>query len=540
MVELRRRDKLLAFGGILTVLFLTSLNLTVVGTALPRIIAELQGFNLYAWAFTAYSLTSTVSVPVYGKVSDIYGRKRVLLFGILLFSASSALGGLAQDMLQLVVVRALQGLGGGALTSMSFSAIGDIFTPRERGAYQGFTGAVFGVSSVVGPLVGGLLTDTVGWRWVFFVNVPVALVALYVIWRFFPAPAARSAGRIDVPGAVLLVLGVVPLLLALTWGGETFTWTSAPELGLLAGSALFLSAFLARQRRAPDPVLDLRLFSERTFSVATASGFLTGAGMFGAIIYLPLFVQGVMSASAAESGFALAPLMLGMVGSSTVAGLVVTRTGRYKLLVLAGIAVMILGFALASTMDATTPVALTVVYSALIGAGVGPTNSLFVLAVQNAFPPQRLGTVTSSTMFFRQMGGTLGVAVFGAIVAASTAAQVERSLPAELAALPPAVVAEVATPDLLTNPRQLEATRDLMVSAAGPAAFDGFVTALREALAGALDRVFLAAAGLAAVSLALATRLPERELRGSPRGGAPVTRAAAASRTPPPSSPSGA
>jgi len=253
VVEMPRREKLLAFGGILTVTFLTSLNLTVVGTALPRIIAELQGFHLYAWAFTAYSLTSTVSVPIYGKVSDIYGRKRVLLFGILLFSAASALGGFAQTMPQLVLVRALQGLGGGALTSMATSGIGDIFTPRERGRYQGFTGAMFGLSSVVGPLVGGLITDTIGWRWVFFVNVPAALVAFFVILRFFPAKVGASAGRIDLLGTALLVLGVVPLLLALTWGGGTYAWTSAPELALLAAAAVFLTAFVAWQRRAPTP-----------------------------------------------------------------------------------------------------------------------------------------------------------------------------------------------------------------------------------------------------------------------------------------------
>jgi EmrB/QacA subfamily drug resistance transporter len=517
VVEMPRREKLLAFGGILTVTFLTSLNLTVVGTALPRIIAELQGFHLYAWAFTAYSLTSTVSVPIYGKVSDIYGRKRVLLFGILLFSAASALGGFAQTMPQLVLVRALQGLGGGALTSMATSGIGDIFTPRERGRYQGFTGAIFGLSSVVGPLVGGLITDTIGWRWVFFVNVPAALVAFFVILRFFPAKVGASAGRIDLLGTALLVLGVVPLLLALTWGGGTYAWTSAPELALLAAAAVFLTAFVAWQRRAPDPVLDPSLFTDRTFSVSTLSGFLTGAGMFGAIIYLPLFVQGVMSASAAASGFALAPLMLGMVTSSTVAGLVVARTGRYKPLVLGGIVLMVVGFLLASTMSPTTPVVLVVAFSALIGAGAGPTNSLFVLAVQNAFPPQRLGTVTSAAMFFRQMGGTLGVTVFGAIVAASTLAQVQRSLPPELAVLPPSVVADVATPDLLTNPAQLEATREVMTSAAGPAAFEGFVAALRGALAGALDRVFLVTATLSFLALLLATRLPEHELRGDPR-----------------------
>lgn len=516
--ERSRREKHLAFGGILTVLFLTSLNLTVVGTALPRIIAELQGFHLYAWAFTAFALTQTVSLPVYGKLSDLFGRKRILQFGILLFSASSVLGGFAQDMPQLIVVRALQGLGGGALTSMSFSAIGDIFTPRERGKYQGFTGAVFGISSVVGPLVGGLITDTIGWRWVFFVNVPIALLAFTVISRFFPGQAQRAPGRVDALGAALLVAGVVPLLLALTFGGVSLPWTSAPMLALFGFSLVMLAAFVVRQRLAADPVLDLRLFRDRTFRSANVGGFLTGAGMFGAIIYLPLYIQGVQGASAAASGFALAPLMLGMVTSSTASGLYVSRTGHYKRMILGGLAVMVAGFLLVSTLRPGSPMALTVAYSVLLGLGLGPTNSLFVLAVQNAFPLERLGTVTSANMFFRQMGGTLGVAVFGSMVAAGLTGHVESSLPSELTGLPPAVIAEVASPNVLTSPDQLTVAREQVAAAApdsGPAALEALVEGLRGALASVLGRVFLVGAALAALALVSASFLPELELRGS-------------------------
>lgn len=515
MNQLSRREKHLAFGGILTVLFLTSLNLTVVGTALPRIIAELEGFQLYAWAFTAYSLTQTVSLPVYGKLSDIYGRKKVLLFGILLFSISSALGGFAQDMPQLIVVRALQGLGGGALTSMAFSAIGDIFTPRERGKYNGFTGAVFGISSVVGPLVGGLITDTLGWRWVFFVNVPIALAAFIVINRFFPGPTSRASGRIDVLGTLLLTFGVVPLLLALTFGGVDLEWTSAPMLALFGTAAVMLVAFVVRQRRTSDPVLDLDMFSDRTFVSATIGGFLTGAGMFGAIIYLPLYIQGVQGASAAASGFALAPLMLGMVASSTIAGLYVTRTGNYKRLIVAGLAIMVVGFALVATLDVTTPMVWTIVFSVLLGLGIGPTNSLFVLAVQNAFPISQLGMVTSANMFFRQMGGTLGVAVFGAMVAAALAGHVRTDLPPPLQGVPTEVMEEIASPNLLTSPDQLERARVYVEEIAEPSTFDQLVEGLRGALATALGQVFLVGAALSALALIAALFMPELELRGS-------------------------
>jgi len=511
-----RREKHLAFGGVLSVLFLTSVNLTVVGTALPRIIAELEGFQLYAWAFTAYALTQTISLPVYGRLSDLYGRKKILLFGILLFSGSSVLGGFAQDMTQLILVRALQGLGGGALMSMSFSAIGDIFTPRERGAYQGYTGSVFGISSVIGPLLGGLLTDTIGWRWTFFVNVPLALIAFIVIRRFFPGPTKRGEGKLDLLGTGLLVLGVTPLLLAITFGGVNLPWTSPVMLAMFVTAAVGTAAFLVRQHRSSDPVLDLQLFKNPTYRAANIGGLLTGAGMFGSIIYLPLYIQGVQGASAAASGLALAPLMLGMVFSSTASGLYVSRTGRYKRLILAGIAVMVIGFVLVSTLGASTPMHLTVVYSVVLGLGIGPTNSLFVLAVQNAFPIQRIGAVTSSNMFFRQIGGTLGVAVFGAVIAAGVSGYAATSLPAELRGLPPAVISEVASPNLLTSPEQLAMARSALGEAASEGVFQELVTGLRGALASALGRVFLAGAALAVLAFGAAFALPELELRDTP------------------------
>ena len=513
MIDLTRREKILAFAGILVVLFLTSLNLTVVGTALPRIIAELQGFSLYAWAFTAYSLASTVTLPIYGKLSDIYGRKRILLFGILLFSTASVLGGFARDMPQLIITRALQGLGGGALMSMAFSAIGDIFTPRERGKYQGFTGAVFGVSSVIGPLAGGLITDTLGWRWVFFVNVPIALIAYLVIQRFFPGATSRSSGTVDYLGSALLMLGVVPLLLALTWGGAELPWSSPEIIGLLAASGALLAGFMWWQRRTDNPVLDPELFQSRTFNVANVGGFLSGVGMFGAIIYLPLYIQGVQGGSAAASGFALTPLMLGMVTSSTVTGILVSNTGRYRPYITAGLVIITVAFLLNATMNAATPLALTMLYSVLLGIGFGPTNSLFVLAVQNSLPQSKLGTATSANMFFRQIGGTIGVAVFGALVAATIAGYVANDLPPDLANLPVEVVAEFASPNLLTSPEQLELTRTEVERVAGPAAFTSLVAGLRAALASGLGRVFLVGAALSFLALIASLFLPVIELR---------------------------
>jgi len=511
-----RREKHLAFAGVLTVLFLASLNMTVVGTALPRIIAELEGFNLYAWAFTSFSLASTVSLPIYGRLSDIYGRKGILLFGIVVFALASVLSGLSQDMLQLIAFRALQGVGGGALMSMAFATIADIFTPRERGRYQGFNGAVFGVSSVIGPVVGGLITDSLGWRWVFFVNVPVAVVAFIVITRFLPRAEPRRGHAIDFVGSLLLIAGMVPLLLALTWGGVDYPWSSPVVVGLLVGAGLALGLFGWWQTRTASPTLAPELFRNATFNIANLAGFMTGVGMFGATIYLPLFVQGVQAGSAAESGFALAPLMFGMIISSALTGILVSRHGRYKPYIVAGLALMIVGLYLASTMGPTTPQLLTAVYMVLIGAGLGPANSLLVLAVQNALPPSQLGTVTSANQFFRQIGGTIGVTIFGAMITRSLRSGLTAALPPSLRGLPPEAVDQLADPNLLTNPTALEQARSAIEALAGSGGFEPFVQAFRTALGQGIGQVFLVSLVLTVVAFVVTLRLPQHDLRDEP------------------------
>lgn len=516
MLDLSKRDKLLSFSGVLVVLFLASLNLTVVGTALPRIIAEFDGFALYAWAFTAYSLTSTVSLPICGKLSDIYGRKVVLLAGIVAFSLASVLSGFSQTMLQLILFRALQGFGGAALISMAWATLGDIFTPRERGKYQGFNGAVFGVSSVVGPIVGGLITDTLGWRWVFFVNVPVAAFAFAFIYRFLPTGARNARSHVDYLGSLLLMLGVTPLLLALTWGGVDYGWTSVTILGLFAVSAGLLGLFVGWQFRSPHPILEPGLFRNRTFRVANSAGFLSAIGLFGAIIYLPLYIQGVQGGSAAASSFVLTPLMGGLVLSSTLAGLLVTRTGRYKVYILSGLATMVVAFYLLSTMDTATPIWLTTAYTVLLGLGIGPTNSLFMLAVQNALPGDKLGVVTSANQFFRQIGGTVGVTVFGAIVAASVRTRLATGLPEPLRSLSPETLTNLTSPNLLTDPGALERTQRQVEAVANPDVFDVLLQTLRSALAAGLSQVFMWTAVTAAVALVVAALLPQHELRSGP------------------------
>ncbi|CAN5465204.1 MDR family MFS transporter [soil metagenome] len=517
MAEPARRARLLAFAGVLAVLFLASLNFTVVGTALPRIVAELEGVAFYAWAFTVFSLTSTVSLPLYGKLSDVYGRRVVMLFGIALFTASSLLIALSQDMLQLVLFRGVQGLGAGALFSMSFAVIGELFTPRERGKYQGLTSSVFGLSAVVGPIIGGLITDAFGWRWVFLVNLPVALVAFALIYRNLPTGLRQPGAKVDYAGALLLTAGVVPLLLALTWGGVDHPWGSPFILGLLAASGLMLWAFAWWQTRAPSPILEPGLFRDLTFNVANASGFLAATGLFAAVIYLPLFVQGVQGGSAASSGLVLTPLMGGLVLSSTLAGLLVSRTGRYKPFIVGGSALSVVALLLTATLDVGAPPLLVVLYMLLLGIGIGPTNSLFVLAVQNAMPAAQLGVVTGANQFFRQMGGTLGVAVFGAFLASSLRRGAQLYHPREVTGLPAELAAEAFSPNLLTNPVALEGVQAQIAAHGATQVFAPFLSSMRAALGAAIGEIFIVATALSLLAFLIALALPERVLRDTPR-----------------------
>ena len=512
MADATQRERMAAFGGVLAVLFLSSLNMTVVGTALPRIIAELEGFDLYAWAFTSFSLAATVTLPIYGRISDVIGRRPVLLTGIVAFTVASLLAGASQSMAQLVAFRAIQGIGGGALISMSWAAIGDIFAPRERGRYQGLTGAVFGVSSVVGPLVGGLLTDTLGWRWVFFVNVPVAIVAFEIVRRYLPRSERRPGSGFDLPGTALLITGTVPLLVALTWAGTTYPWSDVRVVSALALAAVALTGFVLVQLRSSHPTLDPALFRDRTYRVANIAAFLTGIGLFGAVIYLPLYIQGVQGGSAAASGFVLAPMMIGVVLGSTLSGWLASRTGRYRRWIAIGVALMAVGFAATATFGPDTPLGTVVAWMVVLGAGIGPTNSLLTLAVQNALPIHLLGAATSANQFFRQIGGTLGVTVFGAMVAGRVRAGLPDLLASDASRLPAPVLESLSDPNLLTDPDRVAAVRETVVPLLGADGFQAFLASLRGLLGGAVSEVFVVALVVTVVALGVVARLPEAEL----------------------------
>jgi EmrB/QacA subfamily drug resistance transporter len=410
-------------------MLLAALDQTIVATALPTIVGDLGGLNHLSWVVTAYLLAATVSTPLYGKLGDLYGRKLIFQAAIVIFLAGSVLAGLSQSMGQLIVFRAVQGLGGGGLMVTAQAIIGDVVSPRERGRYMGYFGAVFGGAMVAGPLAGGFFTDHLTWRWVFYINLPLGLAALVVTTLALHAREARVRHRIDYLGAALLAAGVACVVLVTTWGGTEYAWGSSTIVGLGLAAAVLLTAFALVERGAAEPIIPLPLFRNSTFDVASAVSFIIGFAMFGVISFLPLYLQLVTGASATNSGLLL-PLMFGLLGASTLSGQLISRTGRYKLFPVAGTAIATVGMWLLSTMTPTTGRATSTVYMIVVGIGIGLVMQVVILATQNAVDRRDLGIATGTVSFFRSVGGSFGVAVFGAIFTNRLADELARRLPA--------------------------------------------------------------------------------------------------------------
>ena len=410
-VEVNSRARFEILGAILLALFLGALDQTIVGPVLPTIAKDLNGIDLYTWVVTAYLVTSTAAIPVYGKLSDLYGRKPLLVVGICFFLFGSILSGLSQTMWQLILFRGVQGLGAGALFPISLAVIGDLFTPAERGKYQGLFGAVFGIAFLVGPAIGGLLTEHLSWHWIFFVNVPIGLVSLYLIGRLLPT--VRTAGArftLDIPGVILLTAAIVPTLIALTLA-ETSSWVDPAVLGWFAVGLISLAAFLFTETRAEDPVIPLDLFKNRTFAVSAVATLFAIFGFSTLIIFLPLWFQVVQGDSPTASGYALFPFLAGLIFSSILAGQIVSRTGRYKILVAGAMAVLTVGLAFFTNLRDDTSTPALWAWMLIAGLGVGPTMAIFTLIVQNDVPFARLGTATSDLTLIRQIGTSLGLTV---------------------------------------------------------------------------------------------------------------------------------
>ena len=408
-LDLSHRAKMEILFAILLGLFLGALDQTIVGVALPTIVTDLGGQTMLAWTITIYLLTSTITVPFYGKLSDLYGRKPLLMFGITVFLIGSALSGLSQDMTQLIIFRGIQGLGAGALFPISLAVIGDLFTPAERGKYQGLFGAVFGIAFLIGPGLGGFLTDSFSWHWVFFVNLPIGILALAVIGRLLPNIKGRRRDiRIDYLGVITLTLGLMPILVGLTVA-ETSQWSDPAVWGSIAAGVVFLAVFVMVEARTAEPIIPLHLFRNRTFSASMVSIFLATFGFGAAIIFLPLYFQIVEGSSATASGYKLLPFLVGLIISSIASGIIVSRTGRYKAVVLVGLVIMAIGLALMTNLRADTSDLLLSGWMFVAGFGVGPTFAVFTIIVQNAVPFSELGAATSDLTLFRQIGTTMGL-----------------------------------------------------------------------------------------------------------------------------------
>jgi EmrB/QacA subfamily drug resistance transporter len=505
-------------GAVMLGIFLAALDQTVVGTALPRIITDLHGNEFYTWAFTAYLLTSTISGPVYGKLSDLFGRRPIFLFGVSLFLIGSALCGLSQEMWQFIAFRGLQGLGAGALFPIALAIIGDLFAPSERGQYQGLFGAVFGVSILIGPAIGGIITDNFGWHWVFFVNLPIGVVVLWLIYRYLPSYHLGSdTVRIDYVGAALFASALVPFLVGLT-NKNSLPWEDPWVGGLMLLGLAIGVVFVLWERRAPEPIVSLELFRNRSFTISVSSVFLAAFGFFAAVVFLPRWFQVVQGSSATESGYQILPLLGGLIVSAVASGQIVARTGRYKVLIFAALVTMAVGLYLLSTMTRDTSVPVLWLFMLITGLGVGPTFAVFTLVVQNSVRVQQLGSATSNLTFFQSVGGTVGLAVTGTIFAST---MTERT-PGFLAAanVPPEVLRAaspaLARSDLISSvgalgPKLLGALTDDARAAVTPF-IDAIVDAIYRAFSVATASTFTVGIVAALVAAGLVLLFQEKKM----------------------------
>lgn len=478
-------------GGLMMVMLLSSLDQTIVSTALPTIVGDLGGLEHISWVVTAYLLAVTIGTPLYGKLGDLFGRKRVLQVALVIFLVGSAACGQSQSMTELILFRGLQGLGGGGLMVGAQAAIGDVVSPRERGKYMGLFGAVFGVSSVLGPLIGGFLTTNIDWRWIFYVNLPLGIAALAVLAVALPSKLQKTKHSVDYAGAAALAVALTSLILLTTFGGTTYAWASIEIFALGLLTVVGIAAFVLFERRASEPILPLELFRNRTFVVSSAIGLVVGFALFGSLTYLPLFQQVVRGLDPTESGLQLIPLMAGLLVASIGSGQIISRWGRYRIFPILGTGIATIGLLLMTSLDADTSIVGMAARMAVLGFGLGLVMQVLVLAVQNAVSYAQLGVATSGATLFRSIGGSVGTAIMGAVFTHNLNLDLERSLPAGEASK---ISGSIDPAQLAKLPEQIRL---------------GYV----DAFTGALTPVFTLAAAVVAVAFLLSWLLPEKPLR---------------------------
>lgn len=516
---LPRRQLIGVIIGVMAGLLLASLDQTIVSTALPRIVSDLGGLDHLPWVATAYMLTSTAGIPIWGKLSDLYGRRGFFIFGMVVFIGGSALCGAAQNMAWLIVCRGIQGIGGGMMFSLSFAIISDLFPPAQRAKWQGVFGSVFAIASAIGPFAGGILTDSLSWHWVFYVNLPIGFVALAVFSRTMPHKPRRAAQTyIDYTGVACLLASIVPLLLALSLGGRTYAWSSPQTVSMLVVSGVMAVAFVINEARAKDPLLPLTLFKSSIYTVSVVSVFFTGIAMFGALVFVPLLVQGVVGTSATRSGVVLTPMSVSITVGAMLSGQFIGRSGRYRAQAVLGPVLMLIGCVLMTQVDEHATNGTVIRNMTLVGFGLGMTFPVFLIAVQNAFPHSVLGVVTSSVQFFRNIGGTVGVAILGAILNARLDSRLIANTPAAVTErIPAAELAAITKPESLVNANALAGIQGRFdrLGADGPALYDSFITGLKASLAESIAFVFAISIAFVALSAVIGLFLKELKLRAS-------------------------
>lgn len=520
MEHLSHKRKMTIMMAIIMAMFFSAINQTIVSTAMPRIIAELGGMEHYSWVITIYMLTSTLATVLVGKLSDIYGRKPFILIGIIIFMLGAFLTGLSGDIVELIVYRGIQGIGAGIIMASVFTAVGDLFSPRERGKWTGVMMAVFGFSSVLGPTLGGWLIDNFAWKWLFWVFLPVGVIAFVMILLLFPTVDKRPSEKIDYLGSLFLSLTIIALLLGFSWAGTAYEWGSSEIIGLFAAAVIFLLIFLFVETKATSPVLPLSLFKNDIVTISNAIGFIMNAGMMGALIYLQFFVQGVEGISATQAGYVTMPMSIGMVVMSMIVGRMITKTGKYKVFAIVGLPIMITGMLIMAFMNS---VWLAVIAMAVFGIGLGVGMPVFSLTVQNAVKPNELGVATAFSQLFRNLGGTIGIAVMGTIMQTSLINNMKKEAESgdgfDFAKVDPELAKQLEAfhnPEMLLQQDKLEQLKSTLPADAQPL-IDQLMETLRHALSQSLTTVFLAGTALVAVALLLSLFLREIPLRATNR-----------------------